>query len=133
MKPHQSRYWLNPNIEDDEAFHEEVKRVCYLYHEAPTLSEQGTHVHSCDEMTGIQALEHKHPALPMAPGKVERREFEYVRRGTSGLIASRNVVTGQIEAPLIQPTRNEADFVQHIRNAVNQRPAPAVIVLFRHR
>jgi len=82
------------------------------------LAEQGTHIHSCDEMTGIQALEHKHPALPMVPGKVERQEFEYIRHGTTTLIASRNVVTGQVEAPLIQPTRTEVDFVLHIRNVI---------------
>jgi hypothetical protein len=33
---------------------------------------------SIDEMTGIQALERAAPSLPMLPGKVERREFEYV-------------------------------------------------------
>jgi hypothetical protein len=25
-------------------------------------------------LTGVQALERKHPGLPLAPGKVERRE-----------------------------------------------------------
>ena len=33
-------------------------------------------------MTGIQALERAAPTLPMRPGKVERREFEYIRHGT---------------------------------------------------
>ncbi len=28
------------------------------------------------------ALEHKHPGLPLTPGKGERREFEYIRHGT---------------------------------------------------
>ena len=37
---------------------------------------------STDELTGVQALERKHPGLPLAPGKVERREFEYIRHGT---------------------------------------------------
>ena len=32
---------------------------------------------STDEMSGVQALERNHPKLPMAPGKVERQEFEY--------------------------------------------------------
>jgi transposase len=109
---------LNPKIKNLEEFREEVKQVCDIYKTAETLASQGVHVHSCDEMTGIQALEHKHIALPMVPGKVERREFEYSRHGTSGLIASRNVVTGQVEAPSIQPTRTEVDFVYHIRNVV---------------
>ena len=129
MKPHLSRYWLNPNITDLDEFREEVKKVCAIYKDAPELYEQGTHVHSCDEMTGIQALAHKHAALPMAPGKVERREFEYKRHGTSGIIASRHVVTGQVEAPLIQPTRTEPDFVQHIRDVVMLHPEDSHIFI----
>jgi len=34
-----------------------------------------------DEMTGIQALERLAPDLPLRPGKVQRREFEYIRHG----------------------------------------------------
>jgi hypothetical protein len=41
-------------------------------------------------------LERKAPAQPMRPGKPERREFEYIRHGTQTLIASFNVVSGQI-------------------------------------
>jgi hypothetical protein len=113
---------LNPNIDDQEQFQKEVKQVCDVYQNAPILVEQYTHVHSCDEMTGIQATEHNHPALPMVPGKVERQEFEYIRHGTSGLITSRNVVTGEIEAPLIQPTRTEEDFARHIMDVVKLHP-----------
>jgi hypothetical protein len=40
---------------------------------------------SIDEMTGIQALERIAPGLPLVPGKVERREFEYKRHGTQCL------------------------------------------------
>jgi len=41
-------------------------------------------------MTGIQALERIAPTLPVMPGCVERREFEYTRHGTCTLIASFN-------------------------------------------
>jgi hypothetical protein len=34
-------------------------------------------------MTGIQALERAAPSLPMKPGHVERREFEYSRHGVA--------------------------------------------------
>ncbi len=34
LKPHQSRYWLNPKIEDPQQFNQEVKTICDLYHEA---------------------------------------------------------------------------------------------------
>ena len=69
---------------------------------------------STDELTGVQALERKHPGLPLAPGKVERREFEYIRHGTSSFIISRDVVTGQIVEPYGGPRRTEADFLQHV-------------------
>ena len=73
---------------------------------------------STDELTGVQALERKHPGLPLAPGKVERREFEYIRHGTRSFIISRDVVTGQIVAPYGGPTRTEADFLAHVQAVV---------------
>ncbi len=73
---------------------------------------------STDELTGVQALERKHPGLPLAPGKIERREFEYVRHGTRSLIVSRDVVTGEIVAPFCGPTRTEADFLVHVQAVV---------------
>ncbi len=59
-------------------------------------------------MTGIQALERIAPGLPMMPGKVERREFEYRRHGTQTLIAAFNVATGEIEG-VVGDTRTEQD------------------------
>ena len=73
---------------------------------------------SSDEMTGIQALERKHPTIPMGPGRVERREFEYTRHGTLTLIANFDVAQGKVVAPSMGPTRTEADFVAHIRQTV---------------
>ena len=73
---------------------------------------------STDELTGVQALERKHPGLPLAPGKVERREFEYIRHGTRTFILSRDVVTGEVVAPHAGPTRTEADFLAHVQAVV---------------
>ena len=77
---------------------------------------------STDELTGVQALERKHPGLPLAPGKVERREFEYIRHGTRTFILSRDVVSGQIVAPSCGPTRTEADFLAHLQAVVATAP-----------
>jgi hypothetical protein len=73
---------------------------------------------STDELTGVQALERLHPGLPLAPGHVERREFEYRRHGTSAFILSRDVVSGQVLAPSAGPTRTEADFLAHLQGVV---------------
>lgn len=58
----------------------------------------------------------------MRPGKVERREFEYVRHGTQSLIASFDVATGQIVEPTCGDTRTEVDFALHIRRTIETDP-----------
>lgn len=92
--------------------------ICQVYQEAPQLAEQGERTVSTDELTGVQALERKHPGLPLAPGKSERREFEYIRHGTCTFILSRDVVTGKVVAPSCGPTRTEADFLAHVQGVV---------------
>jgi hypothetical protein len=95
-----------------------VRDICTIYRVAPSLVAQGDRVVTTDELTGIQALERAHPGLPLAPGKVERREFEYVRHGTCTGILSRDVVSGQVLAPTLGPTRTEADFLAHLQGVV---------------
>ncbi len=82
------------------------------------MAARGERVVSTDELTGVQALERKHPGLPLAPGKVERREFEYVRHGTVTFLLNRDVASGQVVAPSHGPTRTEEDFVAHIARTV---------------
>lgn len=96
--------------------------VCDLYQQASELADQGTHLMSTDEKTGIQALERKHPTKPMIPGKPALIEHEYERHGTQALIANLDVATGQCLAPSIGDTRTEADFVAHIRQTVALDP-----------
>jgi transposase len=73
-------------------------------------------------MTGIQALERKATGLPLAPGKVQRREFEYIRHGTQTLIVNLDVVTGQIVLPTCGDTRTEKDYANHIKNTIEAYP-----------
>ncbi|MFO7633714.1 MAG: transposase [Caldilinea sp.] len=77
---------------------------------------------STDEMTGMQALERKHPGLPLAPGKVERREYEYNRHGTLCFIINFDVATGQVVSPSCGPTRTEEDFAAHIERTGEADP-----------
>lgn len=93
-----------------------------LYQQAPALAAEGERVVSTDELTGVQALERRHPGLPLAPGHVQRREFEYVRHGTRSFILSRDVVSGQVLAPSAGPTRTEADFLAHVQGVVATDP-----------
>jgi transposase len=73
-------------------------------------AERGVRTVSIDEMTGIQALERAAATLPMKPGHVERREFEYVRHGTQALIAAFDVATGAVHG-VVGDSRTEADYV----------------------
>lgn len=114
------RYWLTPPPEAERD--EQITAVCTVYAEAPGRARQGEMTVSTDELTGVQALERKHPGLPLAPGKVERREFECVRHGTRSFILSRDVVTGQLLAPACGPTRTEADFLAHLQAVVATQP-----------
>lgn len=86
------------------------------------MHKQGTHTVSCDEMTGIQALERLHATKPVKPGFVERREFEYIRHGTQTLIANFEVATGKIISPSIGDTRTEMDFAEHIERTISADP-----------
>ncbi len=99
-----------------------MKEVCQVYQQAPGRTEQGERTVSTDELTGVQALERKHPGLPLAAGKVERREFEYIRHGTRSFILSRDVVTGKVLTPFCGPTRTAADFLAHIQAVVATDP-----------
>lgn len=74
---------------------------------------------SIDEMTGIQATERLEKDLPIRPGKVEKREFEYIRHGTQSLITSFDVATGQIVEPKCGDSRTEVDFVLHVRRVLD--------------
>ena len=62
-----------------------------------------------DEKTGIQAKHRKYPGQPPRPGRLARREFEYVRNGTVSIIAALHVATGQVIAEPIS-RNNSATF-----------------------
>lgn len=90
-----------------------MEDISQHYLSAPQRADQWERTISIDEMTGIQALERALPSLPMRPGQVECREFEYIRHGTQTLIANFDVVTGQVVMPTIDNQRTEVDFLAH--------------------
>jgi transposase len=73
-------------------------------------------------MTGIQALERAAPGLAMAPGRVERREYEYIRHGTQCLIAAFDIAAGKVSGT-IGERRTEADFVAFLEALIVSEPA----------
>ena len=114
------RYWLT--LAPDPQSDTKIQDINDLYRQAPALAQQGVAVISTDELTGVQALERKHPGLPLAPGKVERREFEYIRHGTRSFIVNFGVATGHVGLVSCCPTRTEEDFATHIQRSVEAEP-----------
>jgi transposase len=100
LAPHRVRGWLNRR--DDQQFWAQAAAVCEVYLRPPP----GTVVICIDEKTGIQAKHRRYPQQPPRPGRLSRREFEYVRNGTISIVAALHVATGQIVAEPI--ARNDS-------------------------
>ena len=108
VKPHRVRGWLNRPA--DPAFHAKAQAVCRRYLD-PLPAD--TVLFSVDEKTCMQARSRKRATRPVRPGRVERREFEYVRHGTVSLMAAMNVTTGTIHPKIIK--RNDSDtFIEFL-------------------
>ncbi|MDZ4877592.1 MAG: hypothetical protein CLLPBCKN_007027 [Chroococcidiopsis cubana SAG 39.79] len=85
LKLHALSLLVNPS--EDEEFDAKVEDITGLYISAIERYQGGERTMSIDEMTAIQATERIEKDLPMRPGKVGRREFEYIPHGTQSLIA----------------------------------------------
>jgi putative transposase len=99
-------------------FDEKVSSITATYLTAIERAEVGERTISLDEMTGIQALERKAPDKPMRIGKIQRREFEYIRHGTQTLIASFDVATGLLMCATVGDTRTEVDYLAHVQRTI---------------
>jgi len=120
IKPHSSGYWLNPT--PDPLFEEKATAITDTYLQAQERAALGEQTISLDEMTGIQALERKYPDKPLEPGKIQRREFEYIRHGTQTFIASFDVATGSIIQASVGETRTEVDYLTHVQQTIATTP-----------
>jgi transposase len=89
LKPHRQGTYLASN---DPHFAAKAKQVIALYLQPP----QEAAVFCVDEKSAIQALDRVQPLLPLRPGALERRGFEYVRHGTCSLYAALEVATGKV-------------------------------------
>lgn len=129
LKPHVSNYWLQPKIEHWEEFVEQTSKICVLLSEAAELSSKGIHVMSTDEKTGIQALQRDGATLAAKPGRIEKREFTYIRHGTQVLMANLEIATGKLLSSSVRQTRKEADFLVHIQHTVAIAPEDEWILI----
>jgi len=115
LKPHQVRSWLtslDPDFETKQA------QVCGLYLKPP----RGAIVVSIDEKTSIQARQPVRATIPAAPGKPERREFEYKRHGTVALLAALLVHTGEVKGGVYE-RNSRVEFVDFLDRLEAEIPA----------
>ncbi len=89
LKPQKSETF---KLSTDPYFIEKVRDVVGLYMSPP----ERAIVLCVDEKSQVQALDRTQPLLPMTPGQAERRTHDYVRNGTTSLLAALNVATGEV-------------------------------------
>ena len=121
LKPHLSRYWMQPQIDDEQGFATQVREVLEVQDAAPGLAAEGIRVVSCDEKTGMQAVE-RHKTWSMKAGRPARQEAWYDRHGTLCLTANLDLATGAVIAPTLAATRTNIDFVGHVASTVVTSP-----------
>ena len=124
VRPHLVRGWLHST---DPHFREKVTDICDLYLHPPP----GSTVLCIDEMTGVQALEHRYPDHwgPGRPRGCPRREWEYIRHGTQAVIAAFDVRTGKVVA-ICGARRTAKDLRRFMRTVAAQYPDGPVHIIW---
>ena len=99
-----------------------VALVCQFILDSVLRKHPNRHVISIDEKTGIQAIERAKSAAPKSKGAHQRVEYEYIRHGTTTLIAANNVENGQVINYHMGDTRDETDYADFVKGTVNALP-----------
>jgi len=79
-------------LSQDPAFAAKLRDVVELYLDLPAHRL----VLSVDEKSQIQALDRTHPSLPMKKGRAGTMTHDYIRHGTTTLLAALNILDGTV-------------------------------------
>lgn len=122
LKPHRVRSWVTSA---DPEFETKALDILGLYLNPP----ENALVLSVDEKTAIQALDRTQPVLPLRPGQVERRSFEYKRKGTTSLYAALAVHDGEVVGQCAPKHRHQEflDFLSLLVRTYPQRELHLVV------
>jgi len=107
LAPHRIKSWVTST---DPEFETKALDILGLYQNPP----ENALVLSVDEKTAIQALDRTQPTLPLRPGQVERRSFEYKRNGTTSLYAALAVHQGEVIGRCV-PRHRHQEFLGFLR------------------
>ena len=120
IRPHKIAYYLERR---DPQFETKMMQVLHVYKEVELLKscskgqeEPTIAILSYDEKPGIQALKNKAPDLPPVPGKYSsiNRDYEYKRLGTVSLLASIDLLNGQVHGQ-VRDRHRSIEFIDHLR------------------
>lgn len=120
IRPHKIEYYLERR---DPNFEVKMVQVLHVYKEIELLKsnmenqqEQPMAFLSYDEKPGIQAIKNKAPDLPPVPGKHPSigRDYEYERLGTVSLLASIDLLNGQVYGQ-VQDRHRSKEFTEHLK------------------
>lgn len=108
IKPHKMKYYLK--CKDPELI-PKSRLVSRIYQ---TKLLNNWVVLCVDEKTGMQALERKFQDTECKPGKIKRREFEYIRHGTRSLLGFFNIKNGEAGG-IIRKTHTQFEFIDLLK------------------
>ena len=111
LQPHRSRYWKTPTLNAE--FKRRASRILWCYENVDKLYDMGAVVICLDEKPNLQALERRCPTKLVAPGMIERREFEYIRHGTVNFATALILHDGQMRGWCLDKNDSE-----HLRPAL---------------
>jgi transposase len=121
LQPHRTETF---KLSTDPLFIEKVRDIVGLYLNPPTQAL----VLCVDEKSQIQALDRTQPALPMLPGRPERRTHDYLRYGTTTLFAALDIATGEVISELHRRHRS-TEFLKFLRTIEATVPADLAVHL----
>ncbi len=120
IRPLKIDYYLERR---DPNFDTKMNQVLHVYKEVELLKStsktqdiENIAILSYDEKPGIQAIKNIAPELPPVPGKHKTwgRDYEYKRLGTVSLLASIDLLNGQVHGQVTDRHRSK-EFVEHLK------------------
>jgi len=117
VRPHKIAYYVQRR---DPEFDAKMVQVLHVYKEVELLKDsqqQTIAILSYDEKPSIQAIKNTSPDLPPVPGQHQciSRDYEYQRLGTVSLLASIDLLNGQIHGQA-QDRHRSKEFIEHLQD-----------------
>src|SRR5271170_3835973 len=119
LTPHRMKSF---KLSKDPRFLEKFSDVVGLYVDPPAHAV----VLSLDEKSQIQALDRTQPGLPIKKGRAGTMTHDYIRNGTTTLVAAMNVLDGKVIGQNMQRHRHQ-EFIRFLNAIEAQVPVGKVV------